>query len=92
VFLLRFGDPVPTGTEKEPPPLSTQRINNRWDIPRANANTGMLPRRSGAYYLGCVARVSLEQGDFDTEYLGAQGAAIKEAATDLHAEFIRRWS
>jgi multidrug efflux pump subunit AcrB len=33
VFLLRFGDPVPTGTEKEPPPLSTQRINNRWDIP-----------------------------------------------------------
>src|SRR5438105_4427489 len=29
---LWFGDPVPTGTEKEPPLLSTQKINSFRDI------------------------------------------------------------
>src|SRR6266436_180140 len=28
-----FGDPVPSGTEEEPPPSSTQRINSFRDIP-----------------------------------------------------------
>jgi len=36
-FMWRFppwlGDPVPIGTEKEPPPFSTQKINSFRDIP-----------------------------------------------------------